>query len=109
MLRYLELDAWEQVRLLDDEDTVALGLRTWWAGTHHRASQAVEVDTAEGVVVASDAFFHYENVEGNHILGINENMYEALGTYGRARRVADHIIPLYDPKVYDRYPSGVVA
>jgi hypothetical protein len=35
-------------------------------------------------------------------------MYEALATYERARR-ADHRLPLYDPKVFDRYPGGIVA
>jgi hypothetical protein len=108
VLVHLVTDAWDRVRLLEDEDEVAPGLRTWWAGTHHRASIAVEVATTEGQVVISDAFFYYENVEENRILGINENMYEALATYERARR-ADHRLPLYDPKVFDRYPGGIVA
>lgn len=109
VLTYLVIDAWDRVRLLDDEDEVAPGIRTWWAGAHHRASIAVEVDTPKGVVVASDAFFYYENVEDNRVLGITENMYEALACYRRARNVADHIVPLYDPKVFQRYEAGVVA
>ena len=60
-------------------------------------------------MVASDAFFHYENVEDDRLLGINESMYEALACYERTRRVADHVVPLYDPKVFDRYPGGVLA
>lgn len=55
------------------------------------------------------AFFHYANVEGGHIVGINENMYEALATYERTRRVADHIVPLHEPAVFDRYPDGIIA
>lgn len=109
VLTHLVVDAWDRVRLLDDEDVVAPGVRTWWAGTHHRASLAVEVDTPEGTVITSDAFFHYANVEQGRILGINENMYEALATYERTRRSADHILPLYDPEVFDRYPGGVIA
>lgn len=109
VLTHLVVDAWDRVRLLEDEDEVAPGVRTWWAGTHHRASLAVEVDTPQGTVVASDAFFHYANVEQGHILGINENMYEALETYERTRRGADHIVPLYDPEVFDRYPGGAIA
>jgi hypothetical protein len=109
VLSYLLIDAWERVRLLEDEDEVVPGIRTWWAGTHHRASVAVEIDTAAGPVITSDAFFYYENVEENRILGINENMYEALACYDRVRRVADHIVPLYDPKVFERYSDGVVA
>ena len=106
-LVHLVTDGWDRVRLLEDEDEVVPGIRTWFAGTHHRASIAVEIDTSEGTVVASDAFFHYENIEDNRLLGINENMYEGLATYERTRRVADHILPLYDPRVFDRYPDGI--
>lgn len=109
VLKYLVIDAWDRVRLLDDEDEVVPGLRTWWAGTHHRASMAVEIDSNAGVVVASDAFFLYANVEDGRPLGISENMYEGIATYERTRRVADHIVPLYDPLVFDRYEGGVVA
>jgi hypothetical protein len=109
VLVHLVTDAWDRVRLLADADEVVPGLRTWWAGAHHRASVAVEVDSTAGTVVVSDAFFHYENVEDDRILGINESMQEALACYERTRRVADHIVPLYDPRVFDRYPGGVVA
>ena len=108
VLVHMVTDAWDRVRLLEDEDEIAPGLRTWWAGAHHRATLAVEIDTAAGTVVVSDAFFYYENVEQNRLLGINENMYEALTAYERARK-ADHRVPLYDPKVFDRYPGGVIA
>lgn len=108
-LTSLVTDRWHQVRLLDDEDEIVPGLRTWFAGTHHRASLAIEIDTLGGTVIASDAYFHYANVEGNRILGINENMYEALATYERARRDADHLVPLYDPAVFERYPGGRIS
>ncbi|AEV85081.1 hypothetical protein ACWT_4057 [Actinoplanes sp. SE50] len=101
--------AWPRVRLLADEDHIAPGLRTWWAGAHHRASMVVEVDTANGVVAISDAFFHLENVEQNHPIGITENIYEALTAYERVRRTADIILPLYDPKNFTRFPAGRVA
>jgi hypothetical protein len=109
VLVHLVTDAWPRVRLLEDEDTIVPGIRTWWTGAHHRASLAVEVDSTDGVVVISDSFFYYENVEDNRILGINENMYETLAAYERARRTAAHLVPLYDPKVFDRYADGVVA
>jgi hypothetical protein len=109
VLAYLVIDAWDRVRLLEDEDEVVPGLRTWWAGNHHRATMAVEIDSNAGVVVASDAFFYYENVEDGQPLGISENMYEGIAAYERTRRVADHIVPLYDPRVFERYPDGIVA
>jgi hypothetical protein len=109
VLVHMVTDAWDRVRLLEDEDTVVEGLRTWWAGAHHRASLAVEVDVEDGIVVVSDSFFYYENVEDNRVLGITENMYEALAAYERARATAAHLVPLYDPKVFDRYPDGIIS
>jgi hypothetical protein len=109
VLVHLVTDGWDRVRLLDDEDVVVEGIRTWWTGAHHRASLAVEVDVTDGVAVVSDSFFYYENVEDGRMLGITENMYEALSAYERALSVAAHLVPLYDPKVFDRYPDGLIA
>ncbi len=109
VLVHLVTDAWDRVRLLADEDEIVPGLRTWWSGVHHRASMVIEVDTPGGVVAISDSFFVYENVEDGRILGINESMQEALETNERVLRTADHIVPLYDPKVFDRYPGGIVS
>jgi hypothetical protein len=106
---HLVTDAWDRVRLLEDEDEITAGVRTWWAGVHHRASVAVEVDSSDGVVVVSDAFFHFANLEQDRILGINESLEEAIACYARTRRVADHVVPLYEPKVFERYPDGIVA
>lgn len=108
-LVYLVTDAWDRVRLLEDEDEVVPGIRTWWSGVHHRASMVVEVDSRDGVVAVSDSFFYYENVEEGRLLGINENMYEALRCNERVLGSAKHIVPLYDPKVFQRYPGGVIS
>jgi len=105
----LVTDSWDRVRLLDDEDCVAPGLRTWWSGAHHRESIVVEVDTGDGVVAVSDSYFYYENVEDGALLGLCENMYEALDCYDRVRATARHLIPIHDPKVFQRYPDGIVA
>lgn len=104
----LVTDAWDRVRLLEDEETIAPGIRTWWSGGHHRASLAVEVDTKNGTAVLSDSFFYLENVEKDHPIGITENIYECLAAHERARQ-ADIILPLYDPKNFERFPDGVVA
>ena len=87
---------------------VAPGLRTWWSGGHHRASIAVEVDTKAGTAVLSDTFFVMENVVNNHPIGITENMYECMDAHARALK-SPIIIPLYDPKNFDRFKNGVVA
>lgn len=100
---------WPRVRLLDDEDTVVPGVRTWDSGGHHRASMVVEIDTVEGVVAVSDTYFYLENVMSMTPIGISENMYECLQAYERVRRDATVIVPLYDPKNFTRFPGGVVS
>lgn len=106
ILKELVTTAWPRVVLLEDEDEIVPGLRTWWAGSHHRATVAVEVDTTEGTVVISDAFFYLENLERNRPIGICENIYEAETAYERARQAAI-ALPLYDPKNFSRFPDGI--
>jgi glyoxylase-like metal-dependent hydrolase (beta-lactamase superfamily II) len=106
-LHHLLYEAYNRFDLID-EGEVAPGLSVWWAGVHHRGSLAVQIDSTAGVVIASDAFFYYENVENDHYLGVGESFSEAMATYARTRRDADHIIPLHDPKVLDRYPGGKI-
>ena len=108
-LEHLMFEAWDRIRLLEDEDTVMEGLEVFWSGVHHRASICVKADTNSGTVIASDSFFYFENVEEMWPIGINESMDEALTCYHRVKKEADLIIPLYDPKVYERYPGGIVA
>jgi len=109
ILTELVTTAWPRVRLLEAEDELAPGLRTWWSGGHHRASMVVDIDTAQGVVAVSDSYFYVQNVTDEIPLGISENMYEILDCYERVRRSADIILPLYDPENFTRYPRGIVA
>jgi glyoxylase-like metal-dependent hydrolase (beta-lactamase superfamily II) len=105
---HLIYEAYNRLDLIDDGE-IEDGVSVWWAGVHHRGSLAVQIESADGPVVASDAFFYYENVENDHYLGVGESYEEAMDTYARTRRVAKHIIPMHDPKVLDRYPGGVIA
>jgi len=109
VLRYLVLDHPEKVRLLhDEEEEIIPGLRTRWVGVHHRSSLSVDVETQDGVVVISDAAFHYGNVEIPHPLGIFESLEECHLAYQRFRQ-ADIFIPLYDPAVLERFPGGRIT
>lgn len=103
----LVTDQWSRVRLLEDEDQIAPGLRSFWTGGHHRGSIALEIPTAEGIVVAGDCFFRRENITENRPLGINESMEETLIAYKRIAGVADILIPLYDPEARTRHPNGI--
>ena len=57
----------------------------------------------------SDSFFYYENVENGELLGLCENMYEALACNDRVRNAASFLVPIHDPKVFDRFPGGIIA
>lgn len=107
ILKRLVTDKWNDVRLLEDEDELLPGLRVKWVGAHHRSSLAVAIDTTDGTVVASDAFFRYENVTENRPLGINESLEETLTAYEWIREHADILIPLYDSRVFSDHPDGI--
>jgi glyoxylase-like metal-dependent hydrolase (beta-lactamase superfamily II) len=108
-LYYLDLTAPDKVLLLKDEDEVLPGLRAFWAGVHHRSSMAYCIETAQGVVVASDAYFKYRNIEADHPLGVGESLAECHVTYSRVRREAGIVLPLYDPEVLQRFPEGTIG
>lgn len=102
--------AWERVRLVEDHvEEIVPGVSTFWTGAHHRASLAVTIDSAAGTIVASDAFMRIENITRRHPIGINESMAEALIAYDRIAAMADILVPLYDPGVWDRHPGGRIA
>ena len=109
VLSYMTHEAWDRVRLLADEDEILPGLRTWWTGSHHRASMAVEVDTPAGTVTITDAYFTERNLREDHPIGICENIYEALAAHDRVRRTADIALTLYDEGQLERYPDGLVV
>lgn len=109
LLVHLVTTAWDRVHLLDDEEQIAPGLRTWWSGGHHRASMVVEVDTSAGTVAISDTYFYLDNVTRNIPIGISENIYEALACYRRVRESGAIVLPLYDPKNSERFPGGSIG
>jgi hypothetical protein len=111
ILRYLLEEAWfeRRVHLLDDEDGPLPDIRTWWAGTHHRSSIVVEVQTRAGLIAVSDIAFYYENLEQDRPLGILESLEECRRAYRRIRESGARFVSLYDPGTLVRYEAGVVA
>lgn len=106
---YLQNEGWEKVRLLEDEEEIAPGIRVFWAGVHHRSSIAVCIETAKGPVLITDCFFKYGNIEKGYYLGVMESMMEADATWRRIRKESQRIASIYDPEVFQRYPEGVLA
>jgi len=108
VLQYLEIEAPEQLRLLDDEDEVLPGISAFWAGCHHRSSMVYTINTSSGNIIVSDCFFKYRNIEQKIPLGIMESLDECMHAYGRIRAEGDHLLPLYDPLVPERL-RGVLS
>ena len=107
--RYLQNDGWEKVKLLADEEEILPGLRTFWAGVHHRSSLAVCIETNLGTVIITDSFFKYGNIEDGRYLGVMESMMEADATWARIRKEGKIVASVYDPEVFIRRPNGVLA
>lgn len=108
VLNFLLFEARDRVQLID-EGPVIPGLSVWPALVHHRSSLAVCFETDRGSVIATDAAFSYRNVEENIYLGIGESYAEAMETYGRLRREAAILVPLYESAVLERHPHGRIA
>jgi glyoxylase-like metal-dependent hydrolase (beta-lactamase superfamily II) len=106
---YLQNEGWEKLRLLADEEEVLPGIRVFWAGVHHRSSIAVAIDTDKGVLILSDCFFKYGNIEQGRYLGVMESMMEADATWARIRKEASFFASIYDPAVFQRHPGGILA
>ena len=104
----LVVSAWDRVNLLEDEDEVAPGVRTWWSGGHHRESIVVEIDSAIVVIAVSDTFFCQENIAKNIPIGLSENMYECLIAYDRIRKTADHWVSIHDPEIFGIADAGII-
>lgn len=104
----LVVESWDRVNLLEDEDEIIPGVRTWWSGGHHRESIVVEVDSSIGVIAVSDTFFCAANIAENIPIGLSENMYECISAYDRIRKTADHWISIHDPEIFGIADAGVV-
>lgn len=109
ILARLVTDAWPRVRLLEDEDAIAPGLRIWSAGGHRRSSLCVEVETSNGPVAITDAVYVLENLERDHPIGVCVSVDETLAAHARLRDSRATVLPLYDPMNFERFPGGVVA
>ena len=99
VLHYLDIEAPDKLRLLEDEEDVLPGIRAFWTGVHHRSSMAFVIESAKGKIVVSDSFFTYKNIEQMIPLGIMESLDECMRAYGRIKKEADILLPLYDPLV----------
>ena len=109
LISYVFLEAWERMNFMKNEATIIPGIDVFWTGVHHRSSIAIKIQTKAGTAIFSDCFFRYEHISEHRLLGINENMYEALEAYERIRQEADILIPMYDPRVLEDHKNGRIG
>jgi glyoxylase-like metal-dependent hydrolase (beta-lactamase superfamily II) len=96
---------------LDDDSQVMPGVRTLYLGGHSVCSQAVLLDTADGLVIlASDDIYLYRLLEGDILPRIrtSETAYRAaLDRLARLALDRDAIIvAMHDPVVWEKWQQG---
>lgn len=108
VIAYIINEARDRLILAEDGEVVD-GISVFWIGGHTMCSQAVKVKTKNGIaVLTGDTVFLYENIEKNIPVGLNVNLKECYAAMKRIKKEADIIIPSHDPKVLERYPSGII-
>jgi N-acyl homoserine lactone hydrolase len=111
VLAYLTDEARDRLILADDEaPEIVPGIGAFYIGGHTMCSQAITVQTKQGVAVfPGDTIFYYENLEKNHPVGLAVSILECYRAMERVRAVADILVPPHDPLLLQRYPDGVIV
>ena len=104
---YLFEEAWNRIRLLDDNDRVK-ELEVKWTGCHHRSSLTIKFNFENKTFCISDSAFLMGNYELNIPIGIAEDIYECLDAYEYMKKHCDFVIPAYDPDNLKRYEKYVL-
>ena len=108
-LTYLVTNGWSHLHLVGEEEEVLPGIKMFWVGCHHRGSMALSIQTKKGKVVISNSIFKYENFDPGIPIGVLENLFECQDALERIREEADIVIPMYDNRVLERHPDGIIA
>ena len=104
----LVTQSWDRVVLLEDEDEVVPGVRTWWSGGHHRESIVVEIESTIGVIAVSDTFFCADNILEGRPIGLAESLDECLAAHDRIRESTDHWVSIHDAEAFGVADAGIV-
>jgi glyoxylase-like metal-dependent hydrolase (beta-lactamase superfamily II) len=111
VLAYLAGEARDRLILADDEaPEIVPGIGAFYIGGHTMCSQAITVQTEQGVAVfPGDTIFYYENLERDHPVGLAMDIGECFQAMARVRQVADILVPSHDPMLLQKYPDGVIV
>jgi N-acyl homoserine lactone hydrolase len=111
VLAYLAGEARDRLILADDEaPEIVPGIGAFYVGGHTMCSQAITVQTQQGLAVfPGDTVFYYENLEENHPVGLAVDIAECYRAMDRIRRTAKLLVPPHDPELLRRFPDGVIV
>ncbi len=69
-------------------------------------SQSILISTIEGIYcLPGDNAFFYENFEKNIPVGHIYSRADWFKSMDRIRRLADHILPSHDPRIFEKKPA----
>lgn len=111
ILAHFAGEARDRLILADDEaPEIIPGIGAFYIGGHTLCSQAITVQTKQGIAVfPGDTIFYYENLEKNHPVGLAVNIPQCYQAMERVRKIADIFVPPHDPLLLKRYPDGVIV
>lgn len=100
---------WPQLELVQGDVEIAPGVRTVVTGGHAPYHQMVYVDLDSGqAVITGDVMYIAElAIAERRPPGYVVNMEDAISGLQRAIADADHLLPMHDAAVYEKYPEGL--
>ncbi len=109
LIDFVKNEMKDQLYLCKDEEEVAPGISVIWTGGHTMCSQAVKIETSQGIVILTgDVAYVYDNIESNHPIGLAFNLYEAVHAINRLKTMGDILLPGHDKEILTRYPGGTI-
>lgn len=99
----------DRVVFLDGDEQIVPGVRGVLTGGHSPGHQLLEVNVDSGLaVITGDLIFLIEPaLEAEVPPGYITSLEETMRGITRIKRTADHVLPMHDRSVYERYPDGV--
>lgn len=91
-----------RLEILDGDMPIAEGVTVIYVPGHTPGSQAVLVDTGEGVYcIAGDTVPLYENIERGIPHGVHDSVSDWYRSLNRIKALADYVIPSHDLRLFE--------
>ena len=97
----------ENIVLLSEQKIEDLNAEIMFGGVHHRSSMIIVFNINGKRIAFTDSIFKLENFSKRTPIGILESIDEAYEVFNKLEKV-DVIIPIFDPKLEERFPDGMI-